>query len=104
MVLTNGPSKIPAAWAEKVLWCQEHVPDADITIGRDKGLVYGRILFDDWPPYVRRWLRWRPRGLVVMLDHPRNRGFEDPRVFRYTGAEKTELLERLERATTPGVG
>lgn len=100
MVLTNGPRKIPAAWAEKVLWVQEHVPDAGITIGRDKGLVYGRVLFDDWPPYVERWLRWRPRGLVVMLDHPHNRGFSDPRVFRYTGVEKDELTERLRLAAT----
>lgn len=99
MVLTNGPHKLPATWAEKVLWCQQHVPDADVTIGRDKGLVYGRVLFDDWPPYVERWLRWRPRGLVVMLDHPHNRSFAaDPRVLRYTGAEKDELRERLERA------
>lgn len=104
MVLTNGPSRIPTAWAEKVLWCQQHIPDADITIGRDKGLVYGRVLFDDWPPYVERWLRWRPRGLVVMLDHPRNRGFHDPRVFRYTGAEIDELRERLCRAAFGDTG
>jgi 5'(3')-deoxyribonucleotidase len=100
MVLTNGPWKVPAAWSEKVLWCQEHLPAASITVGRDKSLVYGRVLFDDWPPYVERWLRWRPRGLVIMLDHARNRGFTDPRVLRYTGAEKDELRARLERAAS----
>lgn len=99
VVLSNGPAKIPAAWAEKVSWCREHVPDADVTVGRDKGLVYGRVLFDDWPPYIERWLRWRPRGLVIMLDHPHNQAFQgDPRVLRYTGVEQGELRERLARA------
>lgn len=82
-ILTKGPDKSINAWSEKVEWCQEHVPDAAITITQDKGLVYGRVLFDDWPPYVRRWLEWRPRGLIVMMDWPWNRDFAHPNVFRY---------------------
>ncbi len=82
-ILTKGPAKTTSAWTEKVEWSQAHVPDAAITVTFDKGLVYGRVLFDDWPPYIERWLAWRPRGFVIMLDHPWNQGFEHPNVFRY---------------------
>jgi 5'-nucleotidase len=100
MVLTKGPSRATSAWTEKVLWCQEHLPDVKVTVTEDKGLVYGRVLFDDWPPYFLRWLKWRPRGLVIMLDHPHNRGFEHPNVFRYRTCEQDhlELTERLRQA------
>jgi 5'(3')-deoxyribonucleotidase len=82
-VLTKGPSKTTSAYSEKIEWCQAQIPGIPITITADKGLVFGRVLFDDWPPYIERWLAWRPRGLVIMLDHPWNQGFEHPNVFRY---------------------
>jgi 5'(3')-deoxyribonucleotidase len=82
-ILSKGPFKTPAAWTEKDEWCREHVPDTPVIICEDKGLIYGRVLFDDWPPYIERWLEWRPRGLVIMLDHPWNRSFQHPNVFRY---------------------
>ena len=82
-VLTKGPHSTPSAWAEKVNWCQKHVPDAQITVTQDKGLSYGKVLFDDWPDYILRWLEWRPRGLVIMLDQPHNQDFQHPNVFRY---------------------
>lgn len=83
-ILTKGPERSTNAWTEKVEWCQEHVPDAAIHISQDKGLVYGRVLFDDWPAYILRWLEWRPRGLVIMTDQPWNQGFDPPNVHRYT--------------------
>jgi len=106
MVLTKGPFKTTGAWTEKVDWCQEYVPEIPITVTSDKGLVYGRVLFDDWPAYILRWLEWRPRGLVVMLDHPWNKDFTHPNVFRYvrglTGnawkAQEDELERRLTEA------
>lgn len=81
-VLTKGPRKNAAAWTEKVEWCAEHIPDIPVTVGHEKGLVYGRVLFDDYPDYARSWLRHRPRGVVLMLDGPINRGFEHPQVVR----------------------
>jgi 5'(3')-deoxyribonucleotidase len=101
MVLSKGPTKATNAWTEKLQWVQEHLPDARVTIGEDKSMVYGRVLFDDWPPYVQSWLEWRPRGLVIMLDHLHNRGFEHPRVLRYHGdrpGERDELRERLKQS------
>lgn len=82
-VLTRGPKKYPVAWAEKMAWAQKYVPDARISITSDeKALVYGRVLVDDWVPYVRPWLAVRPRGLVILPDQPWNQGFEHPRVLR----------------------
>lgn len=101
MVLSKGPANATNAWTEKVLWCQEHLPDARVTIGQDKSMVYGRVLFDDWPPYIRGWLEWRPRGVVIMLDHPHNQDFHHDQVIRYRGArpgDRDELRERLKQS------
>lgn len=84
-VLTKGPKKTTSAWTEKADWAAIHLPDAHVTVTTDKGLVYGKVLFDDWPDYITRWLEWRPRGLVLMLDHPWNQGFEHQNVIRITG-------------------
>lgn len=106
VVLTKGPFNTTSAWTEKVEWCRKHLGNVPVIVSEDKGLVYGRVLFDDWPPYITRWLEWRPRGLVVMLSHPWNEGFQHPNVFRFnqglTGeAEATQmaaLRERLQAA------
>lgn len=87
-ILTKGPRNNAQAWSEKVLWIAEHIPDAHVTIvSKDKGLTYGRLLFDDWPPYIERWLTWRPRGKVLMLDHHYNQSFNHPQVLRVKGSE-----------------
>lgn len=82
MVLTQGPSTKPEAWSHKLIWCGKHLPGVDVTITRDKGLVYGRVLVDDWPPYCLRWLEHRPRGLVVMPARSWNVGVDHPNILR----------------------
>ena len=87
-ILTKGPYKTLIAWTEKAEWCRKHLPGTPITISEDKGLVYGKILVDDWPPYCESWLKWRPRGLVLMPAYTYNEGFEDKfpgQVIRVTG-------------------
>jgi 5'-nucleotidase len=81
-VLTKGPYTTLGAWTEKIRWCRKYLGDTPVTITEDKSLHYGRVLFDDWPPYVTGWLKWRPRGLVIMLSHPWNQGFTHPNVVR----------------------
>tara|TARA_Y100000310_G_C20512920_1_gene729762 strand:+ start:436 stop:588 length:153 start_codon:yes stop_codon:yes gene_type:complete len=49
-----------------------------MTITEDKGIVYGKVLVDDYPCYIKRWLENRPRGLVIMPAHSYNRDFEHP--------------------------
>lgn len=82
-VLTKAPHSVDAAWTEKVLWCKKYLPDTDITITQKKGLVYGKVLVDDWVPYATEWLKYRPRGLVIMPEQRWNQGFTHPQVIRY---------------------
>lgn len=97
MVLTKGPVMAKNAWTEKVEWCAEHLPHANVTITHDKGLVYGKILVDDWPQYITRWLEWRPRGMVIMPDHPWNKDFSHPNVYRVSNADDVfQLRDRID--------
>lgn len=91
-VLTKGPFRTTSAWTEKVEWCREHLDNVPVTITEDKGLVYGRVLFDDWPSYMTRWLSRRPRGVGVMLETEWNQNFSHPSVFK---VRKTHLAEDL---------
>jgi 5'(3')-deoxyribonucleotidase len=95
MVLTKGPVSASRSWTEKVDWVKEHVPDAGITISQDKSLVYGKLLFDDWPKYVDPWLDRRPRGLAIMLASRWNADYEHERAFRYTRDSYSELSNRI---------
>lgn len=97
-VLTNGPKKNSTAWKEKVDWCDRYVPDLPVQIGREKGLVYGRVLVDDWPKYVTNWLAHRPRGTVIMPAHPWNADFKHPNVVRYDGNNYDEVVGALSKA------
>jgi 5'-nucleotidase len=96
-VLTKGPRHTTIAWTEKVQWCQRNLGDVphQVTITMDKGLVYGRLLVDDYPDYVSAWLRWRKRGFVIMPAHPWNEGFAHPQVYRYHG-NRPEMVRILE--------
>jgi 5'-nucleotidase len=96
-VLTKGPLGTPSAWTEKLEWCQQHLPGVPVTITMDKGLVYGKVLVDDYPPYIQRWLAWRPRGLVIMPAQPWNAGFAHDNVLRYAGDDLDAVREALDR-------
>ena len=85
-ILTKAPSNKPAAWMEKVEWCRQYLPSAAITVTEDKTNYYGRVLFDDWPPYYMGWLRHRKRGLVIVPAQPWNEGKTDhPNIIRWDG-------------------
>ena len=98
-ILTQGPLHSPDAWTEKLLWVQEKLfegEDAQITITRKKGLVYGKVLFDDYVEYIEAWLKWRPRGLVIMPAHHHNAYFSHPNVIRFDGSD--EIIEKTKNA------
>lgn len=98
-VLTKGPWNSPHAWTEKVLWVRKHLfDDVKITITEDKSTVYGRVLVDDWVPYIEPWLNRRPRGYVIMPVHHFNRDFTHPRVVRWDGTNIDEVQETLTKA------
>lgn len=97
VILTKGPSTKYSAWSEKVEWCNKHIIDyiKGVTITNDKGLVYGWVLVDDYPDYIKAWLKHRPRGLVVMPAHDFNKDFNHPNVIRYDGNNLDEVEKRL---------
>lgn len=85
VICSKGPRRAVGAWSEKVQWVQQYIPDADIVLTQDKSLVYGRILVDDWPDYIKPWLDVRPRGIVLMPATAQNKKFKHPRVYRMEG-------------------
>lgn len=97
-ILTQGPKSNPEAWSHKAKWVMKNLPDIPITITRDKGLVYGRVLVDDWPEYILRWLEFRPRGQIIMPAQRWNKGFTHPNVLRYDGTNDEELMKALKFA------
>jgi 5'-nucleotidase len=70
-----------------------------VTITMDKGLVHSKLLVDDYPKYVPRWLRWRKRGMVILPDQHCNRSFEHPQVYRCAG-NRVEMAAILQGVIT----
>ncbi len=99
MILTSGPRRNPSSWSGKKIWIDNNLgQDVDITITRDKGLVYGKILVDDFPKYIERWLQYRPRGLVIMPAGKQNENFKHRQIVRYDGTNLEQVREVMEKA------
>jgi hypothetical protein len=112
-ILTKGPRHCPNAWKEKVEWCHQELfrpelvksrttlttPDElDIHVVSAKSLVYGKVLVDDFPPYVESWLRHRPRGLVLLPHYFYNRDFQHPNVVRCGDPTDSEWKKKARAA------
>ena len=97
-VLTKGPGSHSIAWKEKLEWCkaQPELHTANIHIVSNKGLVYGNVLYDDYPNYMAIWLEHRPRGLGIMPVTEYNKDFHHPNVIKYDG-NISEIREALEK-------
>jgi hypothetical protein len=103
MILTQGPKRNHHAWAGKKMWIDKNLgQDTEITITRDKGLVYGKILVDDFPDYIHRWLEWRPRGLVIMPANETNKNYFHPQVIRYDGRNYDVVEAAMKKAMPQG--
>jgi 5'-nucleotidase len=96
-ILTKGPKTNHTAWSEKLQWCNKHLVKYidGVTICHDKSIVYGAVLVDDFPAYIKSWLDHRPRGLVIMPAHDYNSDFIHPQVVRYDGTNILEVRTRL---------
>lgn len=107
-VVTKGPHDSPAAWADKVSWCRQHLPGVPVVVTDSKTLVFGHVLIDDWPPYVDEWQRQWPAGLAVVPIQPWNDGVPvGPRVLRYDEVHQAEVrdaLRELSARITSGTG
>jgi 5'(3')-deoxyribonucleotidase len=104
-ILTKGPKWHPQAWKEKVEWCQKRFGrNIDIHITSDKGIVYGKFLYDDYPEYMFRWLKFRPRGLGIMPVNDNNRDFEHPQVIKFDGNNYDVVEDALKTCYNRKVG
>lgn len=104
-VATKGPHSKSQAWAEKVEWCRLWLPDASVHVVEEKSLLYGKVLVDDWPPYVQAWLNWRPRGLAIMPAYRYNEHMaeEFPRqVFLFRNEDDIPALRERIRELVEG--
>lgn len=98
-ILTKGPKYCINAWTEKVDWVQTIFGrDMDITVTHDKGLVYGRVLVDDYPPFMDRWLTWRPRGVGIMPENKGNKKYSNPKVVKANADNLDAVREALQMA------
>ena len=97
-VLTKGPANQSLGWMEKFDWCRRYVPKLPVIMAEEKGLVFGRVLVDDWPAYIARWLCWQPRGLVIVPAQSWNADVEagfPANAVRYDGTNLDAVRRRL---------
>lgn len=106
VILSKSPSRIPSAYSGKKKWIENNLgKHIDVVIlNRDKGIVYGRILVDDNPVFIKSWLKYRPRGLVIMPASNDNRSYGHPQVIRYDGKNLKEVREAMKKAKIRKVG
>lgn len=100
-ILTKGPFNKPFAWSEKVEWIENNFGNKyklkyNMNIVSDKSLFYGKILFDDYVPYVKAWLRKRPRGFAFLPESPSNANFKhkNSMILKKDGSNLNECLDK----------
>ena len=95
-IFTKGPEKAKIAWTEKFEWCDKHVKpivhDYQMTVTMEKSRGYGKVLVDDFGPYMDAWIARRPRGLGIMPEQPWNVDYSHPQVIKYN-ADNFQLVE-----------
>lgn len=98
-ILTKGPTKAPIAWKEKLEWCQKNIPfEVGIHISTEKSMVYGKMLYDDYPQYMDSWLSKRPRGLGIMPVTDYNSYYSNAQVVNWNGQNIEEVVVALEKS------
>lgn len=102
-VLTKGPWTCANAWSEKVKWCRKHLSDdIKIVISEDKSIVYGRVLVDDYVPYIMGWLNHRPRGLAIMVANEENKDYMAEAEKYCRKIQNSSFLHGFEKAEKEG--
>lgn len=113
-VLTKGPISKPIVASEKLEWCAHFLPEAHPLLVSNqetalqpkhqgcrpstKGLIYGKVFFDDYPKFMKEWLTFRPRGLGLMLKNELNYKFAHPNVVMFDGDNNKEVERAIQIA------
>jgi hypothetical protein len=104
-ILTQVPKDSINAWSEKYEWCERYIkpidPEYTLSITRGgKGLHYGRVFVDDWPPFMESWINHRPRGVGIMPDKFCNKDYSHKNIIKFD-PQKTipkKIVEVLKKA------
>jgi hypothetical protein len=100
IVLTRGTRK-SHIWAEKLDWSMDNLGENIEVhcVTGEKSRVYGKVLYDDYPPFVTGWLEHRPRGLAIMPVGKHTQPHEihkHPNVILWDGQQPTfDYIERM---------
>lgn len=95
-ILTKGPRQHPLSWAEKLQCCQNHLgPDINVHITQNKGLFNGRFLYDDFIPYMKKFLEGNPNAFGIMPVNQYNKDWYDPRVVKWDGNNVEEIRANM---------
>jgi len=98
-------------WTEKYEWCEKFLGENHPVhmVSNEKSGVYGKALYDDYPPFVEGWLSHRPRGLAIMPINKRTKPepiHKHPNVILWDGQQETfDYIERMMKRVlerTPG--
>lgn len=94
VILTKTPQFKSIASKEKHEWILKYIgEESHFNLTTSKGLVYGKVLFDDYGPYMESWLKYRPRGLGIMPAAEHNKNFKHSNVIRYDMENMSNLEE-----------
>ena len=86
-ICTKGPFSKPFSWMEKVESIKKNIDvPVKMNIVTDKSLFYGAVLFDDYIPFVEKWLKHRPRGLGILPNNEGNKGYSHSNAIHYDGS------------------
>ncbi|MEM1535092.1 MAG: hypothetical protein QXE64_00970 [Candidatus Pacearchaeota archaeon] len=98
IILSKTPEVGPPGFGGKKRWIEKNLgKETEVILASDKGLVYGKVLVDDSPIFIKRWLAHRPRGLVIMPATSENKGFTHPQVIRYNGKNLEQIKKALKK-------
>lgn len=96
-IATVGPDKHHNAWSEKLLWVKKHLGNLPVHIVSDKSLLFGHILYDDYPKYCKKWVDKNTQSVVIMPNKYYNSDFSHERVVKWHGNNIEEITELMEK-------
>lgn len=94
-IISKAPKIYDLAWTEKKRWCDKYVKGSELTLTQYKSRYDGEILFDDWTPYVTKWLKRHPEGRAVIPSREWNLQYKHERAIHYNRHNLEEVRNVL---------
>lgn len=98
-IATKSPRTNKNAWTEKLEWIEDHIwplyPKVKVIMAEDKSLIMGQVLVDDFPGYMRKWLKNNPHSLGIMPNRQWNQNYHYGNYVRYDDDISDEQIDQL---------